>query len=583
MPGWTNKILEIDLTSKKVSVVELSIETYYKYIGGKGLAGYFLKQYIHHSWDSPEMPLLLFTGPLVGTASPTSGRMAISSKSPLTGTVGDTSVGGKLGTQIKKAGWDGIIIKGKSNALCGISIIDSNVEFTNATAYYNKSINEILKKLPKQGSNALTGPAADNGVLFSSICIDGHYLAGRSGLGLVMSSKNLKYIHVRGTGKVDVYDPDEIEKAREEIFRLVSASPMLKGEVGISEYGTGALYDLTSNRRMMPTDNFKSTWYSKATALNAWHYKSKYQTHKTGCAGCHILCKKIGNDGSIMPEFETMSHFTALLNNDNMDIVVEANRLCNEFGMDTISAAATLSCYAAINKLRIQPENIIELLINIAFSRNEGCELKLGAMQYSILKGQVGTAMTVKGLELPAYDPRGSYGMALAYITSTRGGCHLRAYPIAHEILRKPVSTDRFTFSGKARIIKLNEDMNAMIDSLTACRFIFFAATLEEYAKMLTAVTGYTTTALELMKAGERIYYNDRIMNAINGFNSSHDDLPSRFFSENGTSGDGIEIKAINRKEFLQARSNYYKIRGLDEIGMPVKEKCDELGLEWKD
>ena len=218
MPGWTNKILEIDLTARKTEVIELPAETYQKYIGGKGLSGYYLRQHIHHPWDSPEMPLLFFTGPLVGTASPTSGRMTISSKSPQTGTVGDTSVGGKFGTQIKKAGWDGIIIKGKSRNLCGISIIDSKVEFSDASSFYNKPISEIIKHLPRQGSNAITGPAADNHVLFSSICIDGHYIAGRNGLGLIMSSKNLKFIQVTGNGKVDVCDPVELEKAREEII-----------------------------------------------------------------------------------------------------------------------------------------------------------------------------------------------------------------------------------------------------------------------------------------------------------------------------------------------------------------------------
>jgi aldehyde:ferredoxin oxidoreductase len=583
MPGWTIKILEIDLSAKSSSVIELPAYIYHKYIGGKGLAGYFLKPFIHQPWDSTEMPLLFITGPLVGTTSPTSGRMTIASKSPQTGTVGDTSVGGKLGTQIKKAGWDGIIIRGKSSDLCGLIINDYSIEFSDARNFYNKGISAIIAQLPGQGSNAITGPAADNSVLFSSICIDGHYIAGRNGLGLIMSSKNLKYIHVRGTGKVDVYDAGEMGKAREQIFRLVSASPILKGDAGISDFGTGALYDLMHNRRMMPTDNFKSTWFAKAPALNAWHYKNTYQTKKTGCAGCHILCKKTGADGTIMPEFETMSHFTALLDNDNSDIVVEANRICNELGMDTISAAVTLSCYAEINKIKIDPQNIAGLLQDIAFSRNEGKELKLGSKQYAALKGHEEAAITVKGLELPGYDPRGAYGMALAYATSTRGACHLRAYPIAHEILRKPVSTDRFSFSGKARIIKLNEDMNAMIDSLTACKFIFFAATLEEYAKMLSAATGFNTTALELMKTGERIYYNDRIMNAINGFTAMDDDLPERFFTEDGSSGDGIEIKAINRDDFLEARSNYYKIRGLDENGLPLKEKCTELGLEWND
>jgi len=582
MKGWTGKILQIDLTDLTTKVITLSADVYYKYIGGKGLAGYFLRPLIHHSWDSPEIPLLFFTGPLVGTSSPTSGRMTISSRSPLTGTVGDTSVGGKLGTQIKKAGWDGIIITGKSKNLCGITISDSAISFVDASSFYKKDISAIAKSLPEGGSYAITGPAADHGVLFANICVDGHYFSGRSGLGLVMSSKNLKYLHVRGTGNVGVHDVDGIKKAKEEIYRLVSASPVLKGEMGIAEYGTGALYDLTHNRRMMPTDNFRSTYFTGAESLNANYYKDKYQTAKSGCRGCHILCKKIASDGRIIPEFETMSHFTALLNNHDPEVVMEANRICNETGMDTITAAVTLSCYAEINSIKkFKPSEITGLLHDMAHSVNEGNELKLGSYRYALAKGRPETAMAVKGLELPGYDPRGAYGMALAYATSTRGGCHLRAYPISHEILRKPVATDRFTFSGKARIIKLNEDLNAMVDSLTACKFIFFAATLEEYASMLSAVTGFHITGLELLQTGERFYYNDRIMNAVNGFDSSHDDLPNRFFTQAGSSGRGIEVKPLDRNDFLQARSNYYKIRGLDANGLPLQQKCDELGLEW--
>jgi len=188
--------------------------------------------------------------------------------------------------------------------------------------------------------------------------------------------------------------------------------------------------------------------------------------------------------------------------------------------------------------------------------------------------------MSVKGMELPGYDPRGAYGMALGYVTSTRGACHLRAYPISHEILRKPVATDRFSFAGKARIVKIAEDMNAVIDSLTACKFFFFGCSLEEYASACSAVTGTETSAQDLLAAGERIYFRDRMMNAKCGFTSEDDDLPLRFFSEEGSSGDGIEIPPLNREEFLETRSKYYRIRGLNKKGYPLSSKAKELGLE---
>jgi aldehyde:ferredoxin oxidoreductase len=336
-----------------------------------------------------------------------------------------------------------------------------------------------------------------------------------------------------------------------------------------------------NSRRMMPTDNFRETHFPHAEEMNAWHYKHKYDSKKTGCAGCHILCKKKTRDGKPIPEFETMSHFRALINNTDISRVMEASQICNETGMDTISAASTIACYMEIKGISYDRIDLPKILKDISLSLGEGELLKHGSLQYSNLMNKSGTSMSVKGLELPAYDPRGAYGMALAYATSTRGGCHLRAYPVSHEILRKPVATDRFSFSGKARIIKLAEDMNAVIDSLTACKFIFFAATLEEYAAAFSAVTGMDITGQDLMKTGERIIYNEKIMNYLNGFRAEHDDLPERFFTQEGSSGAGINIPPLDRNEFLETRKKYYIVRRLSPDGAPLIEKCEELGLEW--
>jgi aldehyde:ferredoxin oxidoreductase len=175
--------------------------------------------------------------------------------------------------------------------------------------------------------------------------------------------------------------------------------------------------------------------------------------------------------------------------------------------------------------------------------------------------------MSVKSLELPAYDPRGAYGMALAYATSNRGGCHLRAYPISHEILRKPVASDRFSFSGKARMIKIAEDTNAAVDSLVACKFAFFGASLEEYAELLAGTTGEPHTPQSLKEIGERICLTERFYNARNGFTREDDDLPDRFFTEAGTGGEGIDIPPIDRSRFGEELTKYYRIRGLRDDG----------------
>lgn len=584
--GWTGKILHIDLSAQTTEIIYPAKEIYTKFIGGKGMAGHFLRPHVTLPWDHPEMPLLIFSGPLVGTIAPTSGRSTVMSRSPLTGTIGDCSVGGRLGFQLKRAGWDGIIITGKADKACSLAIQNDAVSFHDASQYTGKNTQKIFDEF-SDGSRcvAAIGAAAENGVKFASLMVDKHHAAGRTGIGLCFGKKNLKFLTIHGTGKIPVANKEELLKAREEILRLTAASPILMGEHGFSCFGTGSIYDLMDSRRMMPTDNFRKTHFDQAGQLNAYVYKESYLPEKYGCMGCHIRCKKIVKEDNksdrSMPEFETMSHFTALIGNTDMKLVVEANELCNSFGMDTISAAASLACYREMEGSMDLSQHLLDLLTQIGTGSTElGRELGQGSLHYAREKKQYEhPSMSVKGLELPAYDPRGAYGMSLAYALSTRGGCHLRAYPISHEILRKPVATDRFTFSGKARIIKIAEDQNAVIDSLTACKFIFFAASMEEYAKAYSAVTGEESSAQELLRAGERIYYQERIMNALNGFDASDDDLPSRFFTEAGSGDNSLLINALNREDFLEARTRYYHIRGLDEKGLPTLEKTEELGL----
>jgi len=581
--GWAGRVLKIDLSSKKYEEINPGFTIYKKFIGGRGLAGHYLRPYCHLSWDSPETPLLFFTGPLTGTSSPSSGIMAVMSISPLTGTVSHTYAGGNFGTELKLAGWDGIIITGRSETLCGIRINDKNIEFTEAEQMRGRSIPAIFSALPADGGGAAAGPAAENGVLFSSIGFTGDYSPGRCGLGLVMHAKGLKFIHVKGSGSTAVHNSRDLGSARGDIMRLISASPALTGELGFSEFGTGALYDLICSRRMLPSDNFRKTVFPSAGNLNAWHYKKRYNPVKTGCSGCHILCRQISEDGRAVPEFEAMSHFTALIGNNDIDIVMEANKICSETGMDPVSAASSFACYMEINNLDIRDIDLSRLLTDTAYSKGEGNLLKLGSKKIAESLGKPEASISVKGLELPAYDPRGAYGIALAYATSTRGGCHHQAYPVSHEILRKPAATDRFSFSGKARINKLAEDLNAVIDSLTVCRFIFIAATIEEYTKVFNAVTGSGFTGQDLLIAGERAFYNERMMNGIRGLTFHDDNLPARFFNEPGSSGDGITLPPVPKDEFLNARARYYRIRGLNPEGRPLKEKSIELGIEWTD
>jgi aldehyde:ferredoxin oxidoreductase len=414
---------------------------------------------------------------------------------------------------------------------------------------------------------AAIGPAGENGVLFANIMMGEGNAVGRGGLGAVMGNKRLKAIVVNGTGTVAIADRQRFDHARRDVMRLFRASPVIFGELGIAEYGTPALVDLMRQRRMTPTENFRTTVFEESGNYSGPAIRRAFKPKKDGCYGCPIQCKKSTPEGEHLPEYETVSHFGALNGNADLAAIVKSNTLCNELGMDTISAAATLSAWGEAHGRFPDATEITSLLTDIAWRRGVGLILSLGSRRAMAELGHPELSMSVKSLEMPAYDPRGAYGMALAYCTSNRGGCHLRAYPISHEILRKPVPTDRFSFSGKARIIKLAEDANATIDSLVACKFSFFGATLEEYAELLTATTGLEYTPQSLKEIGERIYLTERYYNCANGFNDADDMLPERFFAEGGSSGEGISIPPIDRERFAEELRKYYLIRGLTPAG----------------
>jgi len=414
---------------------------------------------------------------------------------------------------------------------------------------------------------AAIGPAGENGVLFANIMTGEGNSVGRGGLGAVMGAKGLKALVVDGDRKTEIADPLLFDKARQDVMRLFKASPVVFGPLGIAEFGTPVLVDLMAQRRMAPTGNFSRTFFEQSGNYSGPAIKEACGAKKDGCYGCPIQCKKSDRDGRHLPEYETVSHFGALNNISDLRSIVTANHLCNDLGLDTITAAATLSAWGEIRGRFPTADEIPALLEDMALRRGEGQLLALGSRRLAEQMGRPELSMSVKALELPAYDPRGAYGMALAYCTSPGGGSHLRAYPISHEILRKPVPTDRFSFSGKARIISIAEDTNAAVDSLVACKFSFFGASLEEYAELLSAATGIDYSPQRLKEIGRRILLTERFYNCANGFSRTDDILPERFFLEPGSSGDGILIPPIDRRDFEAELDKYYRIRGLNPQG----------------
>jgi aldehyde:ferredoxin oxidoreductase len=561
MHAWHGIMLSVDLSSRTVKTEILSAETLQDWLGGRGLGVHLMKDAITLDPFDERMPLIFAVGPLCGSLAPTSSRMSMVSRSPLTGTIFDSSVGGSFPLKFKQSGHDAIMITGRADAPVYLEVIEDRVAIRDARHLWGKGTGEVNKALEKVGQVACIGPAGERLVRMANVMIGGNDSVGRGGMGSLMGAKNLKAIVVNGTKKPSIADQAAFKKACADVLRLLKASPVVMGELGLAEYGTSALVDIVDERRMTPTENFRKTYFAEARAYSGPSLKKRYGSKKDGCAICPIQCKKTTSCGRPLPEFETLSHFGALNANADAESIVKANLLCNTMGLDTISTASTIAAYGEVRGKFLSADEILEMIRKIAYREGDGDLLAEGSKRYCASIGRPDLSMSVKGLELPAYDPRGSYGMALAYGTSNRGACHLRAYPISQEILRKPVATDRFSFDGKARLIKVCEDTNAVVDSLAVCKFAFLGASVEEYAQLLAAATGKETTGQALLKIGERIVERERHYNALNGFTDQDDLLPERFYRCEGSSGGGIEVPAIDKERYREEMEKYYRIR----------------------
>jgi aldehyde:ferredoxin oxidoreductase len=554
-------MLLVDLASGDLRTERLSAETLTARLGGRGLGVHLMKDHIALDPYDERMPLVFSVGPLCGTPAPTSSRMSMVSRSPLTGTIFDSSVGGHLPVMFKQTGYDAIVVTGRAKAPVLLSVQEDRAEIHDASRLWGRGTTEVARLLGTQGQAACIGPAGERLVRMANIMIGGNDSVGRGGMGSLMGAKNLKAIVVKGSRKPAIADPAAFKKANDDVMRLLKASPVVMGELGLAEYGTSALVDIVDERRMAPTENFRKTWFAEARAYSGPSLRKLFGSKKDGCAVCPIQCKKTTSCGRPMPEFETLSHFGALNANSDAESIVRANLLCNDLGLDTISTASTIAAYGEARGRFLAPDEILDMVRSIAYREGDGDALAEGSKRYCGSIGRPELSMSVKGLEMPAYDPRGSCGMALAYGTSNRGACHLRAYPISQEILRKPVATDRFSFDGKARLIKVCEDTNAVVDSLSVCKFAFLGASVEEYAQLLAAATGRDYSGQGLLKIGERIVGQEREYNALNGFTDKDDLLPERFYNEEGSSGEGIEVPAIDRQRYREEMEKYYRIR----------------------
>lgn len=593
------KLLRINLSSGDISTEKIDDGLFQKYLGGRGLATEYLTREIDPKVDplSADNKLIFANGLLSGTTAPTGGRYMVVTKGPLTGTVASSNSGGFFGAELSRAGYMLLILEGKAKAPTYISIKDDVVEIHDATDMWGQDTHTTTDMMVKEFGDAKAkvaciGPAGEKLSLVACVINDKHRAAGRTGVGAVMGSKNLKAIIVKGTGKIEYKDKEkytDIVRSKIETIRKDAVT----GE-GLPALGTKVLDSIINQNGLYPTKNFQFGTFDKTHEVNGEALVEKgYLVKNVACYACPIACGRRvtlpnGKEGE-GPEYETGWAFGADCGVDDLIAITDANFICNELGLDTISAGATIACamelyekgYITKDDLQNGPElnfgsseAIVYYTRKMGMREGLGDKLAEGSFRLASNYGHPELAMVVKKQELPAYDPRGVQGHALQYATSNRGGCHVRGYMISPEVLGVPEKLDSQALEGKAEWVKIFQDLTAVIDASGMCLFTSFALGADDYRELINAAAGYDLTTEEVMKIGERIWNIERQFNLKAGISPDEDKLPARFSEP---LPDGPQKGAVVHIDKLLPE--YYKLRGWSEKGIPENDKLAQLDI----
>ena len=612
MGGYCGKILQIDLSTGRIETVSIKEQDQKGFIGGSGLAAKIFFDSFDPKVDplSPENPLIVMTGPLVGTQFPGTSRFAICGKSPLTGIWGEGTCGGNFGPELKFAGMHGIIFKGASPVPVYLAMEDDRIELRDAKELWgmdNYTLTDLLKerhgkeKRPKVLS---IGPAGENLVKFAAICNDKGDFIGRTGMGALMGSKRLKALVVKGTKRVEASHPEEYSALRKSLT-IKSRDAMVAQS--LRSMGSDAGMDLGMMTGDIPIKNWMvGEDFELSANLGGPFMTEKYLTRNHACSSCPIACKRIVkvDDGPFKtgegpgPEYETCCSFGTLMMNYDLAGVIKANEWCNRYGMDTISCGATIAlAMEAFDKGLITEKDTdgieltwgnitgaISLIHKIAKQEGIGAVLSEGSREAAkrLGKGAEEFAVEVKGLEVPMHDPRGFHGMGLAYMTSIRGACHLMHLALGVEQGISTYTEAGFqenyigqTSEGKAEMIKLCEDFGLPCNSLLICEYVAWTLSANELAEMVRVTTGFDFTLKDLLACGERTWLLKRGLGNMMGVRSRDDRLPGRILTplkDGAAAGSVPDVEKLLRE--------YYEIRGLNEDGRPKKEVLIKAGLE---
>ena len=593
----------MNLSTGEVKVEEYDEELAKKWLGSRGLAIYFLLKEMDPKVDplSPENKLLIMPGPLSGTSAPTGGRYNIVTKSPQTGFITMSNSGGYFGAELKFAGWDGIVVEGKADSPVYIYINDDQVEIRDASHLWGKLVSETEETIKKEiGSKKLhitsIGPAGENLVKFAAVINDGHRAAGRAGVGAVMGSKNLKAIAVEGHKRVPIADKQKFMLTVREKINKLKNDPVAGG--GLPNYGTAVLVNIINSNGLYPTRNFQTGVFELAEEHSGEAMTAKYLIRNQPCYACPIGCGRVNKLTTVGvtegPEYESIWALGADLGINDLASIIEANHQCDEFGLDTISTGGTLAAAMELyEKGYLKDEDLgneappfrwgnTEVLHyyieKIAYRKGIGDKLAEGSYRFAESYGHPEFSMSVKKLELPAYDPRGAEGHGLGYATNNRGGCHIKNYMISPEILGYPYKMDPHDISDeKVKMLLVFQDLTAVIDAAGLCVFTTFGLGADDFRDLLNAALGWDFSTEDYLKIGERIWNAERIFNLKAGLDPLRDDtLPKRFLEEPMPEGPN-KGHTVRLKEMLP---RYYKLRGWTEDGMVTEEKARELGIE---
>jgi aldehyde:ferredoxin oxidoreductase len=588
MHGWTGRLLRVNLPTRSTTIEEIDEKILHRYLGGRGLGAYLIYNEVPPDTDplGPENILAFCTGAMTGMRIPTGGRSSMSTLSPLTGTIFDANSGSQFGVRLRWAGFDALVISGQASEPVWLEITREGVDIHSAGHLWGREIPDTVKQLKvKDAAVVSIGPAGENEVLFASIADENGRSYGRGGVGAVMGSKKLKAIRVLGKASPEVADKDIYDFVNYEAGKMVKASP--RTSQGLPEFGTSVLVNLMNWYGVLPTRNFQQGEFEHANKISGERLRDEFLTKHSACWSCPIGCKRVtktSHESGEGPEYETIYALGSSLGIDDLETIVEANYLCNRLGMDTISCGATIACAMELaEKGRLSTELafgradlLLKTVEDVAYRRGLGDQLAEGSKRLAFKYELPETSMQVKGLEFPAYDPRGMQGQGLLYATSNRGACHLRGNMLGPELLGAPKMLDRHAHSGKAGILIVIQHTNAVIDSIGMCKFVNFAIGDDFFARLMTSITGIQYETQDLQLAGERIWNLERLYNLRAGFTREDDTLPPRFLDEPLKEG-GSAGHVVHLDEML---AEYYRFRGWTSDGIPTPRKLAALGLD---